>query len=97
MKRLVVVSLLIAAAMALAPSVAEAKSSPARSLPIRSAPIVKTSPIAAKPARWSYMWLRAVKFAPAVPFAPMPSLERSAALRTSALRIAILKLHSQAR
>jgi hypothetical protein len=108
MKRLVVTSLAVLAAMVLAPSVA-AQTSPARSLPIRTAPIVRTSPIArtspivrtspiaVMPARWSYMWLRAVKIAPALAYAPMPHVERTAALRTNALRRLILKLHAQAR
>lgn len=109
MKRLVAVVVLVVAAMALAPSVASARISPARSLPIRTAPIVrtspiartspivKTSPIAVRPARWSFMWLRAVKVAPAIPYMPMPRVERATSLRTSVLRHLILKLHAQAR
>jgi hypothetical protein len=112
MKRLVVAVLVVAATMALAPSVASARISPAHLVPIpvvktspiartspivKTSPIVRTSPIAVMPARWSYAWLRAIKVAPAIPYAPMPRIERTAALRTGVLRHVILKLHAQAR
>jgi hypothetical protein len=113
MKRLVVAIVVVVATMALAPSVASARISPAHLVPIpvvktspiaRTSPIVKTSPIVhtspialTSPARWSYMWLRAIKVAPAIPYAPMPRVERTAALRISVLRSVILKLHAQAR
>jgi hypothetical protein len=43
------------------------------------------------------MWLRAIKVAPAIPYAPMPRVERTAALRTGVLRQVILELHANAR
>jgi hypothetical protein len=108
MKRLVVVILVVLAAMAVAPSVASARSAPG--VFVRP---MKSSPMPAKPMYWKAMWLTAqhpspVGFfapmwltaqhpAPVGLVAPMPALERYKAMRLSPQKLAILKISSKAR
>jgi hypothetical protein len=92
MKRLVVAIIVVAATMALAPSVASAgKVAPERVAPGRVAPMP------AKPAFWKAMWLTRQHPAPVSLVAPMPALQRAAALRLSPAKLAILKISTQAR
>jgi protein-S-isoprenylcysteine O-methyltransferase Ste14 len=91
MKRLVVVILVVLAAMAIAPSVASARTAPRHVSPIQS------RPMPARPAYWKAMWLTAQHPSPVGFFAPMPALERYQAIRLSPAKLAILKLSSKAR
>jgi hypothetical protein len=92
MKRLVVVILVVLAAMALAPSVASARSAP--DVFVRP---IKSSPMPAKPMYWKAMWLTAQHPSPVGMVAPMPALERVKAMRLSPEKLAILKVSSKAR
>ena len=96
MKRLVVVILVILAAMALAPSVASARTAPGRVAPERVAP-GRWSVMPAKPAFWKAMWLTAQHPAPVSLVAPRPALERAKAMRLAPAKLAILRISSKAR
>jgi hypothetical protein len=91
MKGLVVI-LVVAAAMAIVPSVASAHSAPG----VFVRPI-KSSPMPAKPMYWKAMWLSRQHPSPVSMIAPMPALERYAAMRLSPAKLAILKIHTKAR
>jgi hypothetical protein len=91
MKRLVVLVLVISAAMALVPSVASARTAPRHVAPAVS------RPMPARPDTWKAMWLTRQHPSPVAFFAPMPALERVAALRLSPEKLAILKISSHAR
>jgi hypothetical protein len=91
MKRLVIAAVLVAATTALAPSVASARTAPRHVAPAVS------RPMPARPAAWKAMWLSAQRPSPVAIFAPMPALERVAAMRLSPAKLAILKISSHAR
>ena len=102
MRRLVVVIIVVAATMALAPSVASAgKVAPERIAPGRVAPELvapgRWSPMPAKPAFWKAMWITRQHPAPVSLVAPRPALERAAALRLSPAKLASLKIFTSAR
>jgi hypothetical protein len=92
MKRLVVVILVVLAAMALAPSVASARSAP--DVFVRP---IKSSPMPAKPMYWKAMWLTRQHPSPVGLTAPMPALQRVKAMRLSPEKLAILMISSKAR
>lgn len=97
MKRLVAVIIVVAATMALAPSVASAgKFAPGRVAPELVAP-GRWSPMPAKPAFWKAMWITRQHPAPVSLVAPRPALERAAALRLSPAKLASLKIFTSAR